>query len=399
MSRAFLKWKEFHRFLFLIGLMVTAFSYAMFQGGFVSWFLFYSFLPIALYAVMLFFYPLSFHGERVVSKQKVSFHEQVHIEITLSRKNRFPLFTIIAEEVISSSPLPSEQQMKKALVPGWKKTLAFNYEISRMPRGEYHFTGIRVKTSDLFGLIEKEKQIPIEDKIVVYPFFEELRYRPISGSAGQGSARRAKRADQNEDTPMSVGIRSYQPGDRLSLINWKATAKRNSLMTKEFEQPQSHDVMIVMDCMPSAQFETVVSFTASAVKGIIRSGAQVGLLTASNEIRRFAIRGGEGHEQQIFHHLAIINEANTAALANVLENQTAFIQQGGTLLLVTAQLGEKVMERARYFSSQGQSVIVFFVAGSQTHSEHKLVQQSRGIKICMVQEGQFAKAFLEVGRT
>ncbi len=30
----------------------------MFQGGFVSWFLFYSFLPFGLYAVVVLLYPL-----------------------------------------------------------------------------------------------------------------------------------------------------------------------------------------------------------------------------------------------------------------------------------------------------------------------------------------------------
>lgn len=396
MSRAFLKTKEFRRFLFLIGLTVLAFSYAMFQGGFVSWFLFYSFLPFAFYAFILFFYPLVLKGKRTFSKQEFLFHEPVRTQITLSRKHRFPLFYIIVEEVISNSPLFSEQQMKRALVPGFKRELTFSYEISHMPRGEHHFTGIRVKTSDLFGLIEKEKQIPIENKIVVYPPFEELQYRPISGSSGQGSAMRAARVYQNEDTSISVGIRSYQPGDRLSLINWKATAKRNSLMTKEFEQHRSHDVMIVMDCTPSAQFETVVSFTASAVKGIIRSGAQVGLLTTGDEGRSFRVQGGAGHEQQLFYHLAAVKAANTVSFASFLENERALVQKSSTLLLVTSQLTEKVTERARYYSSQGQSVIVFLVDGSETNSERRLVGRENGIKVCLVQQGQFAKAFSEV---
>ncbi|WP_050180041.1 DUF58 domain-containing protein [Domibacillus robiginosus] len=396
MSKAFSKTKEFRRFLLLIALTVLAFSYAMFQGGFVSWFLFYSFLPAAFYAFILFFYPLSLKGKRTFSKQEFLFDEQVRIQITLLRKNRFPLFYIVAEEMIENSPLLSEQQRKRALVPGFKKEFTFDYEISRMPRGEHHFTGIRVKTGDLFGFIEKEKQIPIENKIVVYPSFEELQYRPLSGSAAYGSAARARRGYQNEDMSMSVGIRSYQPGDRLSLINWKATAKRNSLMTKEFEQHQSHNIMIVMDCTPSAQFETVVSFTASAIKGIIPSGAQVGLLTADDDRRHFGVRGGEKHEQQLFYHLATIKETSTVSFASILENEAAIIQQSSTLLLVTSQLTEGALERARYYSSQGQSVIVFLADGSQATSESRPAQQWGGISVCIVRKGQFAKAFSEV---
>lgn len=48
------------------------FSYAMFQGGFVSWFLFYAFLPFVLYAGLLALYPLrSFQASRQMDKTQL----------------------------------------------------------------------------------------------------------------------------------------------------------------------------------------------------------------------------------------------------------------------------------------------------------------------------------------
>src|SRR5699024_7686731 len=43
---------------FIVMLLGILFSYAMFQGGFTSWFLFYSFLPILLYPLGLAVYPI-----------------------------------------------------------------------------------------------------------------------------------------------------------------------------------------------------------------------------------------------------------------------------------------------------------------------------------------------------
>lgn len=60
--------RTFFRFIFVLVLAGLLFSYAMFQGGFVSWFLFFGFLPVFLYSLFLTLYPLSsFKAERQFS--------------------------------------------------------------------------------------------------------------------------------------------------------------------------------------------------------------------------------------------------------------------------------------------------------------------------------------------
>ena len=73
-----------------------------------------------------------------------------------------------------------------------------------------------------------------------------------------------------KDSTISVGVRDYKPGDRFSWIDWKATARTNNIMTKEFEQQRSHNVMIFIDRTESL-FESVVTFTASIVRGCLET--------------------------------------------------------------------------------------------------------------------------------
>ena len=47
------------RFIFVLFVLASAFVFAMFQGGKVSWTIFYILLPFILYSIALFFYPLS----------------------------------------------------------------------------------------------------------------------------------------------------------------------------------------------------------------------------------------------------------------------------------------------------------------------------------------------------
>lgn len=60
------------KLIVLMLLTAAVFSYAMFQGGFVSWFLFYTFLPFVVYAGLLALYPLrSFQASRQMAKTQL----------------------------------------------------------------------------------------------------------------------------------------------------------------------------------------------------------------------------------------------------------------------------------------------------------------------------------------
>ena len=45
---------------------------------------------------------------------------------------------------------------KVILFPGLKRNISFQYAIDTIPRGEHTFSSVRVKTGDLFGMMEKE---------------------------------------------------------------------------------------------------------------------------------------------------------------------------------------------------------------------------------------------------
>ena len=70
-------------------------------------------------------------------------------------------------------------------------------------------------------------------------------YIPIETRYDQGAA--VSRIQSIKDTSMATGIRSYQPGDRVSWIHWKSFARTQTLKTKEFEDRQSQDLFVLMD--------------------------------------------------------------------------------------------------------------------------------------------------------
>lgn len=404
MKKFFQKFKEIWKLIVLLFLILVTFSYAMFQGGFVSWFLFYSFVPFALYALSLAFYSLKdIKAERVFTKQEYNAGEKFKASIVLERNGSFPLFYVIAEEQ-SGDTLAGNSDMQKAkamLFPGFGRVFSFDYSVENLPRGEHLLSGIKLRTGDPLGLIEKNRILPAENKILVYPAYQDMIYRPIAHHFDQGMTASKERVQR--DTSMAIGIREYQPGDRFSWINWKATARRNDIMTKEFEQRQSHDVTVLMDCAPESRFEIVVSFTASVIRAILRKGAQVGLLTSSKERSAFPVRGGEAQQQQLLYHLAKIQDESHVPFDRVLEAETFLAQQNNSIMLITSQLTKELIEKAAFYNQRNGSVSIFLVKKekeSPTKNEINLRSSAnaRGIKLVMVHDGQFPEAFSEVNR-
>lgn len=369
-----------------------------------SWFLFYSFLPFALYALALSLYSLSdFHAERQLSKMEFNAGETALITLKLKRKTALPLLYLIVEDGISDQLFFSKEgkKAKKLLFPGFQKEISLHYQIEELPRGEHFFKSVRIRTGDPLGLIEKERHVSAADRMIVYPAYEEILYKHQATHFDQGMTASKERVQR--DTSMAIGIREYQPGDRFSWINWKATAKRNDIMTKEFEQRQSHDVYFLMDCTPESRFEAIVSFTASIVRAILRKGAQAGFLSSASERTVFPVRGGEVQQLQLFYHLAKIRDNSPVTADRVLASESFLAQQNIQLMLITAQLSKALIEKAGFFASKKGSVTIFLIKNkhespSQEEIALNALANTRGIRLVMVRDGQFADAFTEVGK-
>jgi uncharacterized protein (DUF58 family) len=402
MKKPWILLKKVWKFILLLILILLTFSYAMFEGGFVSWFLFYSFLPFAIYGIALSFYPLNeLEITRILPKNEFNAGETLKVMVNLKRVNAFPLFFLLIEDHLNEPLKSAQQRITKALILPWmKKEFSYEYIIDQLPRGEHFFHSFTLKIGDPLGLFEKEKTFDQEGKIIVYPAYTELFYQLFENQFDQGLT--ASRERVQRDTSMAVGVRAYQPGDRFSWINWKASAKRNELMTREFEQRQSHDVIVLMDCAPDKRFEAVVSFTASLVRSVLKKGAQTGLITYSKDRVYFPINGGEGHLRQLFYHLAKIEAKSLKSFEKVIETEGLFIQQSVSFLLVTAQLTKPLLEKASFLGQRKGSITLFLIKGHKetaTDNERSLISiaSARGIRITMVNEGEQRSAFSEVG--
>ncbi|WP_163102946.1 DUF58 domain-containing protein [Peribacillus alkalitolerans] len=384
--------------LMMIGL---SFVYAMFQGGFVSWFLFYCFLPFGIYAILLFFYSLrDFRVQRIITASSYQAGDDVSIKLELSRRFSFPLHYLVVEDILPEKLAKySTVTTKKLVFPGFRKSIKLDYHINNLVRGEHVFKNVVIKTGDMLGLFQKSYVMKFEGKLLVIPKYNDLRFKQMVAFYEQGQT--ASVVKMRRDTSIVSGIRDYQPGDRLGWIDWKATAKRNEIMTKEFEERKSQDVFVILDQFPSETFEELVSLTASLAHSIIKRGVQVGF-TGTNDLNEMLlIRGGDAQKQKILYQLAKVEDNTKTTLEMVLKGSDQYLPSNLSFLMVTSHFTEETLRALSNFKrNRPAAIFVVKKDHSNKESEVKLEEMARvrGITLKFLAEGEWELALAEVGR-
>ncbi|TDL31215.1 DUF58 domain-containing protein [Jeotgalibacillus sp. S-D1] len=394
--------QEISKTLLLVILLAGTFSFAMFQGGFVSWFLFYSFLPFALYSLLVMAYPLSdFSVSREIQSDELKAGSHVAITIHLTRKYPFPLFYLVIEDQVSNSIFSSTKisQVKKMINPWFRRTITLQYEIENLPRGEHIFTGTELKTGDFLGLFQKTRKLEEQDSMLVYPSFVPMNYQPLNVRFDQGVA--SAEVNIQRDSTMATGLREYQSGDRVSWIHWKSFARTNNLMTKEFEEKKSHDVSILLDRSPTQLFEEMVTFTASLTRAVLKKGAQAGFISSGQTTQRIPVRSGEHHQRQINYELAKVQPDSRQPFEEFIHQEGTYLVQAAALLVVTSKLTRELIEQLYEQGKGNGTVAIFLIKGTigavnSDEQQLKALATSKGLWVKECHTGHFANVFSEV---
>lgn len=387
------------RLLFVLLILIGTFVFAMFQGGLVSWTIFYAVLPFIIYSILLFFYPLSnFSAKRTLQSSYLQKGDSLSVTVHLKRKSFFPLlYTAFSDRWINEMQQEKIGEMHKMLVFGWKKQANWHYELKSMPRGEFIARGIRIEVTDFFGWIRKSKVIPVQDETLVYPRIVDIEFVPIKAAYG---GRQVKSPfNLVKDTTVVTGVRDYQSGDRVSWIHWKSFARTQTLMTKEFEDQGSEDVTLVFDGRTSFTFEDKITFAASILKESVRERLSIRFLPIDRH-EPFPAVQSEAEFNMMLTYLAKMQpvKEERVILSAALRRE---LEQSGTVVIITANPDPHFLEAIRAPSSGRRSIICFVVIENQkamhgTLVEHIKYAESKGITVQPVMKQQFTEAFKEV---
>ncbi|HSC32093.1 MAG TPA: DUF58 domain-containing protein [Gemmatimonadaceae bacterium] len=204
-------------------------------------------------------------------------------------------------------------------------------ELEGAERGTWALGRVVVRADGWLGLVRRTYRWEMPDQVVVVPSMAGVsHYRLLSlhhrlRDLGMRNIRR-----RGDGSTLS-GLREYVVGDEPRRIDWKATARRGVLISREYTVEQGQTVMLAIDCgrmMTQLEgdvprFEYALSSAMLLADVATQSKDQVGALVFDDEIRAWApaTRGTAALErvhQAIMPTAASMAEPDYAAAFRVL---------------------------------------------------------------------------------
>ena len=370
----------------------------MFQGDFVSWFIFYTVTPFLLYAFLLTVVPIEIvQVDRNVVPQRVNRGQNVQVTVKFRIKTLLPLLYVRAIDVEPqrSRYFYGKGKPSKLFIGGFRKEFSWTYELVHMERGEVMFDELYVQISDLFGWINRTFEISEEQALLVYPKIEKMRYAAIQMQYEEGAV--AARYAAVKDNAVVAGVRDYQPGDRFSAVHWKSFAKNGQLRTKEFEDRQTQNVTLFLDRSIEANFEEAVDLTASILQTVVANRAEIRLLSGNEIAEMSPIIQSEHQLEKTMRYLATV-EPNGVSIRETFMRSQLQLQKSVLLIVtgeMTASLKQVLLEGPKY----ARAIICLVVVPPEAYSKHteKRTRLSNG-RVVYITPEQFESAFMEVNK-
>ena len=186
------------------------------------------------------------------------------------------------------------------------------YSIKPTERGVYGFGNIRLFAATPLGLVLRRYTQGEKKDVKVYPSYLMLsRYElmAMSNNLTEMGIKKIRKVAQQTDFEQ---IRDYVQGDEYRTINWKATARRNSLMVNVYQDERSQPIINLIDKgrvmqqafnnMTLLDYAINASLVLSYI--VIKKDDKAGLMTFSDHFDTYvAPEKNKGHMQVLMEKL------------------------------------------------------------------------------------------------
>ncbi|MFX1315080.1 MAG: DUF58 domain-containing protein [Promethearchaeota archaeon] len=285
---------------------------------------------------------------RELEKEKVFKDDFIHVKVVIEnigrssfdfleiRDNFNPqLFRLILGENFISTRI------------GSKSTIRFSYILEPKVRGEYALGPLSIIVKDRLGFNSLERIVPnsVTD-ILVYPPYEDIKRIEILGSKRSLQLNYGlQRSKQKGLGSEFYGMRKYAFGDQFRLIDWKASARSQTLIVKEFESERDITVMILVDssnsmaggAIENTKFEFAIRACMLLTKVALTRRDSVGVFTFSDKKNFNFLKPGRGedHFYQVLDFVARVKPEGKCRIVEAIDFFTRRFQKRSLIFIIS----------------------------------------------------------------
>ena len=183
-------------------------------------------------------------------------------------------------------------------------------------RGREESGGFVVDSTGPLGLGRRRARIDLPWEVIVYPPLVSVRLRASVAQARRRRDPGMKAIRELGEGRLFESLREWVPGDDIRHIDWKATARRRKVITRQYEAERRQQVLLVIDLgrLMTADIAGGVArldFVVQAALELAYAAAQhdddVGIMTFADGVQHFvAPQRGRSGVRQVLDVLAVV---------------------------------------------------------------------------------------------
>lgn len=165
------------------------------------------------------------------------------------------------------------------------ETVELVYQARFTRRGPQSFSPCHLRVYSLMGLWRRRVRAGPAEMTRCYPNYEPvLRYALLATAHREEQMGIVKRRRSGSTLDFHQ-LREYQDGDVLSRVDWKATSRRQALISRDYEEQRNQSVILVPDCGrrmraldgPLSQFDHCLNAMLLISHIALKQGDEVGV--------------------------------------------------------------------------------------------------------------------------
>jgi len=257
-------------------------------------------------------------------------------------------------------------------------------------RGYFQFKTVSMTTGDAFGFGSSFESKQAKAELTVYPKLAPLDEIPLPSHSWLGDI--TVKRWIIEDPFVIAGVRDYSYGDPMNTINWKATARTNSLQVSKRDYTADHHLLIYLNFDETEDiwlpvkdlelFEQGISYAASLAQYTLSQGISTGFGCNAYLVEPFQnstdpikqpirIQPSNGTHQltYILDTMAKLRLDRSMSFNHFLLEDINRQMQNTDILLITTILTEKMEENIRILEENGNSVEIVWLQKEMVNND------------------------------
>lgn len=184
-----------------------------------------------------------------------------------------------------------DERSPHSVTLGAEAACQIRYHVTPTERGDQRFAGCDIMAVSPWGFWQRRYWVPVSETVRVFPNFAAIARASNLGFEAQMEQLGIHMVQRRGEGMDFKQLRTFQVGDSLRQIDWKATARRNKPIAREYQDERDQEIIFLLDCGQSMRaqtgelthFDAALNAVLLAAYTALRQGDRVGLMTFAGQ--------------------------------------------------------------------------------------------------------------------